>query len=66
MDNEPERSIRLRHLLDAVQQLGALFGTGERQVDGEGAPLPGSALARVTMLLSMLYPAHPPRQQGRN
>ena len=61
-----EGTIKLKYLLDAVQQLGALVGSGERMVDADGAPLPGSALARVHMILSMSYPQHPIRRQGKN
>ena len=63
---DADQTIRLRHMLSAVEQLSALLGSGERMVDGDGCPLPGSVLARVHMILSMGYPEHAPRKPGRN
>lgn len=66
MNMNEEKTLRLRHMLNAVQDLAALIGSGERMVDADGAPLPGSPLARVHMLLSLGYPEHRPRMPGRN
>ncbi len=58
--------IRLRDLLRAAQELGSMIGQAADQVDGDGAPRPGTQLARLMALFSLYQPAYRPNKPGRN